>query len=281
MEAKKTCLITGANSGIGREAARGLLAEGFVVIMLCRNPDKAKEAQADVCKTTGAPLDRAPIVLCDLQRMEDIRRAAAEILDRFPRLDALINNAGLMNTERLETPDGHEATFAVNHLAPFLLTNLLRPRLESSSPSRVITVSSGMHWRGKVDLDDLQSKRGYSQFGVYANSKLMNVLFTRELSRRLVGSGVTANAMHPGLVHTNFGPQKGVLKALMPLARPFMISATQGADTGVWLASSPEVAAVSGEYFVKRKIAPSSPRSKDLDLARRLWDVSARLTGLA
>lgn len=275
----RTVVITGANSGIGREGARALLAAGAEVVMVCRNRDKAEEARADVTRTSGN--DRAHIVLCDLASLADIRRAAAELLERFPKIHVLVNNAGLMNTERHETVDGHEATFAVNHLAPMLLTHLLRERLVASSPARVVTVSSGMHWTGTVDLDDLESKRRYSQFPVYASTKLMNVLFTRELARRLVGTGVVANALHPGLVNTNFGPQKGVMKLLQPLSRPFGISAAEGADTMVWLASATEVAEVSGEYFAKRKIAMSSPRSKDMELARRLWDVSARLVGIA
>jgi len=275
----QTCVITGANSGIGREATRGLLALGAEVVMVCRNRDKAEDAKADVMRTTGR--DKVHIVLCDLASQADIRRAAVELLERFPRIHALLNNAGLVNTERLETIDGHEATFAVNHLAPMLFTHLLKDRLITSSPSRVVTVSSGMHWRGRIDFDDLESKRGYSQFSVYSNTKLMNVLFARELARRLTGTGVVSNAMHPGFVHTNFGPQKGFLRLAMPLARPFMISAPQGADTMVWLASAPEAANVSGEYFLKRKVALSSPRSKDMDLARRLWEVSAHLVGMS
>ena len=149
----QTVVITGANSGIGREAARGLLAGGYEVVMVCRNRDKAEEARADVVRTTGK--DNVQIVLCDLASQADIRRGAAELLERFPKIHALVNNAGLVNTARMETVDGHEATFAVNHLAPMLLTHLLKDRLVASSPSRVITVSSGMHWRGRVDLDDL------------------------------------------------------------------------------------------------------------------------------
>jgi len=274
----KTCVITGANSGIGREAARGLLALGAEVVMVCRNRDKALAAREDIVRTTGR--DSASIVECDLASQADIRRAGAELLLRFPKIHVLVNNAGLVQTERHETVDGHEATLAVNHLAPMLLTHLLKDRLRNSSPSRVITVSSRMHWHGRIDFDDLQSQLGYSQFGVYANTKLMNVLFARELARRLAGTGVVSNAVHPGFTHTNFGPQKGFFRLAMPLARPFMISAAAGADTIVWLASAPEAASVSGEDFHKRAIAPSSPRSKDQDLARRLWEVSAHLVGI-
>lgn len=275
----RTVVITGANSGIGREATRALLASGAEVVMVCRNREKAEEARADVTRTSGS--DRAHIVLCDLASLADLRRAGAELIERFPKIHVLVNNAGLMNTERHETVDGHEATFAVNHLAPMLLTHLLRDRLVASSPSRVVTLSSGMHWTGSVDLDDLESKRRYAQFPVYAATKLMNLLFARELARRLVGTGVVSNAVHPGLVNTNFGPQKGIMKLLQPLSRPFGLTAVQGADTLVWLASAPEAAAVTGEYFARRKIALSSPRSKDVELARRLWDVSARLVGIA
>lgn len=275
----RTCVITGANSGIGREAARALLGLGDEVVMVCRNRDKAEEARADIVKTSGS--DKVSIVLCDLASQAEIRRAAEEIGERFDRVEVLVNNAGLVNTERRETVDGHEATLAVNHLAPMLLTHLLKDKLVASSPSRVITVSSGMHWRGRIDFDDLQSKRGYSQFATYSNTKLMNILFARELARRMAGTGVVSNAMHPGFVHTSFGPQKGFLRLAQPLARPFMISAKEGADTIVWLASAPETANVTGEYFVKRRVALSSPRSKDMDVARRLWEVSARLVGIA
>jgi NAD(P)-dependent dehydrogenase (short-subunit alcohol dehydrogenase family) len=274
---RRTIVITGANSGIGREAARQLLTFGHEVVLVCRNRDKAEAARADVTQTSGNTL--AHVVLCDLASQADIRRAAAELLERFPRIHALVNNAGLINTDRSETVDGHEATLAVNHLAPMLLTHLLKDRLVASSPARVITVSSDYHWRGRVDFDDLQSKAGYAQFSVYANSKLMNVLFTRELARRLAGTGVVANAMHPGLVQTNLGPQKGFFKLAYPLATPFMISAAKGADTITWLASAPEAAHVSGEYFCKRKVRLSSPRSKNMDVARRLWEVSAHLVG--
>jgi len=274
----KTVVITGANSGIGREATRGMLALGAEVVMLCRNRDKAEEARADVVRTTGN--ERARVVLCDLASQADIRRAAVELLATCPRIHGLVNNAGLVNTDRHETVDGLEATLAVNHLAPMLLTHLLRDRLVATAPARVITVSSGIHVLGRVPFDDLQSRRCYSQFPVYANTKLMNVLFTRELARRLAGTGVVASCMHPGFVASNFGPQTGVLSVLQPLARPFAITPTAGADTIVWLASSPEGAAVSGEYFYKRKVGRSVRRAQDPELARRLWDESARLIGI-
>jgi NAD(P)-dependent dehydrogenase (short-subunit alcohol dehydrogenase family) len=277
----KTCVITGANSGIGREAARGLLALGAEVVLVCRNADKAEEARRDIVATTGR--DKAQVVLCDLANQADIRRAAAEIDARFPRIDVLVNNAGLVLTQRTETVDGLEATLAVNHLAPLLLTSLLRDKLIATAregSARVITVSSAMHWMGRVDFDDLQRQRRYSQFQVYADSKLMNVLFTRSLARDLAGTNVVANCMHPGVVATNFGPQKGLLRSLTGVARRFMKTPAEGADTVVWLASSAEGGAQRGEYFVNRKVARSSPKSKDMALAARLWRESERLVGL-
>ncbi len=272
----KTCVVTGANSGIGLEAARSLTALGAEVVLVCRNADKAEAARADIAQSTG----RSPkIVLCDLSSQAEVRRAAAEIIERFPRVDVLVNNAGLVHSGRIETVDGLEQTLAVNHLAPMLLTSLLFDRIVAAR-GRVITVSSGMHWRGNIDFHDLQSKRRYSQFTVYADTKLMNVLFTRELARRLDGTGAVANCMHPGVVATNFGPQKGLLSKLTKLARNFMITPAKGADTIVWLATSVEGGQTSGAYFAKRKVALSSPKSKDMALARRLWDESARLVGL-
>lgn len=278
----RTCVITGASSGIGREAARGLLALGAEVVMLCRDAKKAGDARADIVKTAGGDADaRAHVVLCELASLADIHRAADELLGRFHQIHVLVHNAGAINTERRESSDGHELTLAVNHLAPMLLTHLLRDRLVTSSPSRVITVASGAHWRGSVDFDDLQSQRNYSQYRVYADSKLMNILFARELAHRLTGTGVVSNAMHPGLVSSSFGPQQGLMRTAWKLMRPLMISSQEGADTIVWLASAPEAASVTGEYFVKRKVALSSPRSKDMDLARRLWEVSAHLCGIS
>ena len=277
----RTCVITGASSGIGKEAARGLLALGAEVVMLCRDPEKAEAARADIAKTVGGDgSERAHVVMCDLASEADIRRVASELNARFHQIHVLVHNAGAINTERRESVDGHELTLAVNHLAPMLLTHLLEDRLVASSPSRVITVASGAHWRGSVDFDDLQSQRSYSQLGVYSATKLMNILFARELARRLAGTGVVSNAVHPGFVHSGFGPQKGVLRTAWKLMRPLMISSEDGADGIVWLASAPEAGNVSGEYFVKRKVALSSPRSKDMDLARRLWEVSAHLCGI-
>jgi retinol dehydrogenase 14 len=213
----------------------------------------------------------------------EVRRLASEVLDRLPRLDVLVNNVGgFWNTRHL-TADGLEHTFALNHLAPFLLTSLLLDRLRQSAPSRVVTVSSGAQAMGRIDFTDLQGERAYSGQRAYNQSKLANVLFTYELARRLRGSGVTANVLHPGVVQTAFGAEDPgrVQRLLVPLVRPFMKDPEQGAATSVHLASAPELEDVTGQYFANSKPKRSSARSYDEAVAARLWDVSCELTGAA
>jgi NAD(P)-dependent dehydrogenase (short-subunit alcohol dehydrogenase family) len=220
-------------------------------------------------------------MLADLSSQEQIRRLADDFKAAYPRLDVLINNAGVFRSERITTADGIEMTFAVNHLAYFLLTNLLLDVLKASAPSRIVNVSSGAQSNGTIDFDDLQGEKGYKGTKAYSQSKLANVLFTYELARRLEGTGVTANCLHPGAVRTNFGSgSSGVFGFMVRALRPFIISPEKGAETSIYLASSPEVEGVSGRYFVKKAEARSSDVSYDERLARRLWKVSAELTNL-
>ena len=226
------------------------------------------------------------LVVFDLADLASVRRGAAEILEQAPRIDVLVNNAGLVLTERAETVDGYEATFAINHLGPFLLTNLLLERITASAPSRVVNVASTAHntARKGMPFDDLQSTQHYRGMRVYGQSKLANILFTLELARRFEGKDVTANSLHPGTVRTGYGGDgdaRGLLGLGIKIASPFFLSPAKGARTSVYLASSPEVEGVSGEYFVKCK--PRQPRrwAKDAEAAQRLWQVSEQLVGLA
>ena len=211
-----------------------------------------------------------------------MRRLASEVLDGLPRIDVLVNNAGGYWDTRHVTVDGLERTFAVNHLAPFLLTNLLLDRLERSAPARVVTVSSNAHTTGRIDFDDLQGELSYSGGRAYSQSKLANVLFTYQLAKRMRGSAVTANALHPGVVRTSFGAEDParIQRLLVPLLRPVMKSPAQGAATSIHLASTPELEQVSGRYFANRRPTRSSPRSYDQAVAARLWEASADLVGL-
>jgi NAD(P)-dependent dehydrogenase (short-subunit alcohol dehydrogenase family) len=221
------------------------------------------------------------LALADLASQAGVRGLAEEFRRRYDRLDVLVNNAGLVQSTRTETPDGLETTFAINHLAPFLLTNLLLDLLKKSAPSRVVTVSSEAERWGNIDFDDLQSEKKYRGFPVYGMTKLANIMFTYELAERLEGTGVTATCMHPGAVNTRFGTNnRGPMTILFRLSKPFMRTPEQGADTVIWLASSPEVEGVSGRYFSDRKPIESKKIANDPQARRRLWEESERLTGL-
>ncbi len=276
----KTVLITGANQGIGKAAAIALRSLGADLVLVCRSPDKARAAVADIQAAPGA--GKVELLLGDLSVQADVRRVAAEFLATHTRLDVLLNNAGVLATSRRVTADGLEGTFATNHLAYFLLTNLLRDVLVASAPSRVVNVSSEAHRRSRMNWDDLQSEKSFTSFMVYGQSKLANVLFTYELARRLEGTGVTANCLHPGVVASGFGQTDGGFTAfLVRLAKPFMITNEQGADTSVYLSASPAVQGVTGKYFDKRKPRPSNKASYDEADQKRLWTLSEKLTGLA
>jgi NAD(P)-dependent dehydrogenase (short-subunit alcohol dehydrogenase family) len=276
---EKVCLITGATSGIGKATAMGLARMGASVVMVGRDRGRGEAALAEVKgKSANASVD---LMLADLSSQEDIRRLADEFKEAYPRLAVLINNAGVIRSKRVTTPDGIEMTFAVNHLASFLLTNLLLDVLEASAPSRIVNVSSGEQRNGTIDFDDLQGEKGYKTAKAYGQSKLATVLFTYELARRLEGTGVSANCLHPGVVGTNLGSGvSGVFGFMVRALGPFMKSPEKGAETSIYLASSPEVEGLSGKYFVKKAEARSSDVSHDKRLARRLWEVSAELTNV-
>lgn len=273
---EKVCIITGGNSGIGKEAAIELARLGAHVAIVARD-EKRGEAAVDRIRRTAAS-SSVSLLLADLSSQAEVRRLAKVIDETFPRVDVLLNNAGLTLGERRVTVDGIETTFAVNHLAYFLLTNLLLHKLVESAPSRIVNVSSDAHRSGTIDFDDLQYERDYSGWRAYAQSKLANVLFTYELARRLEGTGVTANCLHPGVVATNFANEGGFfMKTVFRLFAPFLTTPAKGARTSIYLASSPEVEGVSGQYFVKSRPVPSSAESRDREVAQRLWEVSEQL----
>jgi NAD(P)-dependent dehydrogenase (short-subunit alcohol dehydrogenase family) len=273
----KVCVVTGATSGIGKAAATALARLGAQVVLVGRDRSRAEATAARI----GSVATQPPMVdIADLGAMDQVR-ALAERLAALDRIDVLINNAGLVLGERRGTPEGFEHVFAVNHLAPFLLTNLLLPRLTAAAPARVITVTSDAHSAARLDLDDPNLEHGWDSWRSYANSKLANILFTRELARRLHGTGVTANCAHPGVVRTGFGREaRPLLRLGVTLARPFLLSPERGADTIVYLASSPAVADETGGYYVRRQRREPSAAARDDAAARRLWQISEELTGL-
>ena len=275
----KVVLITGGTSGIGKATAVALAAMGAEVVVTGRNRERGERAVEEIRRESGG--QKVSLILADLAAQTEVRRLAEEFKERHDRLDVLVNNAGLVQSERTETPDGIETQLAVNHLAPFLLTNLLLDLLKKSAPSRVVTVSSDGHRWGKMDLDDLQSRNRYRGMQVYGTTKLANILFTRELAGRLENTGVTANAMHPGAVNTNFGNnQGGPMSLLFRAFKPFMRTPEQGADTLIYLASSPEVEGMTGKYLADRKVKVASDAAYDETLQKKLWEASEGLTGL-
>jgi NAD(P)-dependent dehydrogenase (short-subunit alcohol dehydrogenase family) len=276
----KTCLVTGATDGIGKQAALELAKMHARVIVVGRDPQKGAAVVEELRAASGNA--QVELAVADLSSQAAVRALAAEVKRRTARLDVLINNAGGLFTERRETVDGIEWTFALNHLAYYLLARELEDLLRASAPARIVNVSSGAHTAGKIHWDDPGLARGYRAFKAYCQSKLANLLFTRELARRLDGSGVAVNAIHPGPVASKFGHNNGVLFRLaVRIAQTVMISAAQGADTLVWAATAPELAGVTGKYFYKRRETAPSPRATDDESARRLWDASAKMVGLA
>jgi NAD(P)-dependent dehydrogenase (short-subunit alcohol dehydrogenase family) len=276
-------VVTGGNSGVGKETAARLAAMGARVVIAARNAGKAATARDEIlARSTAATVEVLPL---DLASLASIRSFATAYRNRFDRLDVLVLNAGLVMQTRTETTDGFETTFGVNHLGHFLLTQLLLDRLTATAPSRVVVVSSGAHKSARhgLDFDDLMSERRYRAFRVYAKSKLANIYFTRELASRLAGTGVTVNAAHPGFVASNLGKDgdAGWLGPVaMALGRPFAISPARGASTSVFLASDPSVADITGEYWYQCALSPVSAVARDAAAAHRLWDVSERLVGL-
>jgi NAD(P)-dependent dehydrogenase (short-subunit alcohol dehydrogenase family) len=278
--ADKVCLVTGATSGIGQVTACALAALGAEVFIAGRNQRKAEETVSWIRAETGNSAVRH--LLADYADLDQVRELARAFKEQTSRLDVLVNNAGGFFNSRRETPYGVEMTFLVNHLAPFLLTNLLLETLQNSAPARIVNVSSNGHRQGTMDFDDLGFERGYFGMNAYGRSKLANVLFSYELARRLDGSQVTANALHPGHVATD------MWKTSFPILGPalrwvmgfFALTPEEGAENTVYLAASPEVEGITGEYYVQLEPAQSSPLSYDEGVARRLWEVSERLTGL-
>src|SRR5579872_4885965 len=277
--AGKSVLVTGGTGGIGRATAIGLAALGARVGITGRDPARTEAAAAGIRATPGSPAVDA--FAADLSVQAGVRRLAAEVLDTYPRLDVLVNNAGGFWAHRHVTADGLEHTFALNHLAPFLLTSLLLDRLTASAPARIVTVSSGAHGGG-IDFGDLQGERNYSGQRAYSQSKLANVMFTYELARRVDGTGVTATVLHPGVVRTSFGAedQAAYFAIMIGVARLVMKTPAQGAVTPIYLASSPQAEGVTGRYYANRKPKTSSKTSYDTAAAARLWQASADLAGL-
>ncbi len=277
--AGRTVLVTGGSAGIGRATALGLARMGAHVAITGRDRGRAEGAAREIRAAGGGRVD---VFVADLSSQSEVRRLADEVRQGLSRVDVLVNNVGgYWNTRHL-TADGLERTFALNHLAPFLLTNLLLDRLKGSAPARVVTVSSNAQTTGRIDFDDLQGERSYSGARAYNQSKLANVLFAYELARRLEATSVTANALHPGVVSTAFGAEDPgrVQRAFVPFVRPFMKTPAQGAATSIHLASAPDLEQVTGRYFANSKPTRSSKRSYDEAAATRLWHVSADLVGL-
>ena len=275
-------LVTGTTSGIGEVTARELAIQGAHVILLARSQAKAEKTQQAIKAAAGH--DKVDIVLADLANLGQVRAAATEINSRYPRLDVLVNNAGLMFGKQRETSaDGFEMTLATNHLGPFLLTSLLFDSLRQSPAARIVNVASGVHKFAKPDLHDLNAEHSYSAARMYGNTKLYNIMFTQELARRLRSQGIsniTTNCLHPGFVATSYGSQSGgILTLLTQLLRPIMISKEQGAETSIYLASSPNIKDISGGYFEKKEAKAVKHPFNTLENAEALWQETERLAG--
>lgn len=270
-----TVVITGANSGIGKETARSLAALGYTVIMACRDPGRAEAARRDIMATSGS--DKVTAMPVDLSSLDSVRAFAAAFAERFDRLDVLINNAGLICLTKRLTEDGFEMQFGVNHLGHFLLTRLLLPQIKLADHARIVNVSSMMHRIGKIDFDSFTGMKRYGPMKAYGQSKLANVLFTRELARRFADDGISAFCLHPGAVATNIAGRGLIRRSLYRLVGG--LSPERGARTSVYLATEPGIEALSGDYFDEFcKMQPGSTLSQDMGLALRLWDASEILT---
>jgi len=277
----KTVVVTGGTSGIGEVAALRLAQQGARIVLIARDRERAAATLAKLKSANAAAAHTAHYA--DLSSLAEMKRVAKEIADSEPRIDVLVNNAGAVFLSRKLSVDGLEMTFATNHMAYFVVTNVLLDRLKATPGARIVSTASDAHQSAKLDFDDLQCAKSYSSFRVYGNSKLCNILFTRELARRLDATGVTANCLHPGFVGTRFGSNNAgniFMRLLRGAVMSFGISPEEGAKTIIHLASSPDVATISGEYFYKCKIAEASDAAQNDDDAKRLWDVSAKLAGM-
>ncbi len=274
----KVCVVTGGNSGIGFVTARELARMGAEVSLVCRSRERGETAVAKIKAATG---NEVGLFVADLGLMDDVRRVADEITARHPKIHVLVNNAGVLHRHRVENTEGREVTWAINHLGPFLLTNLLLDAIKAAAPARIVTVASTAHRRGQINFEDLESRKSFGMWPVYGQSKLANILFTRELAKRLEGTGVTANTLHPGVIATQLFITLPMMKVLHPVTRLFFLTPEQGAQTSIYLASSPQVDGVTGKYFAKSTPAPTSAAARDMDVAARLWRVSEQMTGLA
>jgi NAD(P)-dependent dehydrogenase (short-subunit alcohol dehydrogenase family) len=276
----KVCVITGGTDGIGKAAAYGLAVQGARLLVHGRDPDKGARAVAELKARSGNPA--IEFLQADFGSLADVRRLAATVIEHTPHIDVLVNNAGGVFGKRTLSKDGYEMTFAVNHLAPFLLTHLLVDTLKSGRESRVVTTASNAHRGAKISFDDLQATRKYSAMGAYGSSKLANILFTRALAKRLQGTAVTATSLHPGFVRTNFGrnvEMSRLLKLIFGFAARFARSPEKGAETVVYLATSPQVQGASGGYYFDCKPIPPSSAAQDDNAAEHLWQVSEQLVG--
>ncbi len=277
---KQVCLITGASNGIGKATAVAMAERGFEVFLHGRSQTKLNETRDQIIKQI--PDAELSLLVADLNRLEEVRRLADSFLATGKPLHCLISNAGITNSRRVLTEDGHEEMFAVNHLAPFLLCNLLQEKLQASAPARVVIVASGAHAFCKgIRFADLSFAQNFKSMQVYGHSKLANMLFTRELARRMENTGVTVNCCHPGAVGTGLGTNNGLFgKVIMAVLKPFFRSPEKGAETSVFMATSPEVATVNGAYYYNCRRATAKPWAEDDTEAARLWDVSVDLVGL-
>ena len=276
----KVCMITGANSGIGKETARELSRMGATIIMLCRNEKKGKVSLEDIKSDTKN--DKIELFIADLEKPETIKQMVKKFKEKYDRLDVLVNNAGLILLKHQLNENGIERTLAINHIGHFILTSLLLDLLKASAPSRIINVSSAGHTMAKLNFDDLMLKKKFGPLRAYGNSKLANLLFTYELSRKLEDTNVTVNAVHPGWVRSNFGQPdtNKFVNFFYMLMSPFMINPQKGARTSIYLASSPEVKQTTGKYFTKCKAIKSSKLSYNPEVQRKLWEITEKLTGI-
>ena len=275
----RVCLVTGASSGLGLQAAVGLARAGADLILVCRDPRRGEQAREWIARE--APRAHLGLYLANFEMLDSVRALSEKVLSVYPAVHVLINNAGTLHEVWRRTTDGFEATWQVNYLAPFLLTNLLLDRLIASAPARVVTVASAAHEGARIDFENLDAREGYSMLKVYGQSKLASIVFAFELARRMKGRGVTSNCLHPGMVATQIGNRSGLIGLAWELMKPFLLTPAQGAETMLYLAGSPEVADTTGTYFVDKRITRPDPIALDRALQARLWKVSAHMTGLA